>query len=373
MPHINKQMASFFLTTKCNLRCVYCYNSKERAELKEQSLPLHIAKAGIDFFFNNNESRHIRFYGPGEPTQEFKLMKEIVLYARIKAGEKVTVEIQTNGCFGKAVREWILKNMNIVWVSFDGEPDVQNANRPYAGGKPSAPVIEDNVKWLLENGSTHSLMVGARVTITDINVSRQKQIVDYFHSLGIKYIWTDPLFPSVDKIPMCNDEEKQRNYHFDMDAYVDNYIEAYHYAKSKGVFYGSFLTCNFDGTCNMHCRACTPVPHFTSDGYVSACDLVTFGENAHHMDCFVYGKWNEERQAFEFNEEKIKRLQGRSTDNMVHCRSCEAKEQCGGYCLGEVMNESGDLYGQKLIACKAIRRLIQEIGKLDEPHQYLHP
>jgi MoaA/NifB/PqqE/SkfB family radical SAM enzyme len=28
MPHCNKQMISFFLTTRCNLRCVYCYNSK---------------------------------------------------------------------------------------------------------------------------------------------------------------------------------------------------------------------------------------------------------------------------------------------------------------------------------------------------------
>ena len=44
MPHINKQMASFFLTTKCNLRCVYCYNSKERMSYKQQSLPLEIAK-----------------------------------------------------------------------------------------------------------------------------------------------------------------------------------------------------------------------------------------------------------------------------------------------------------------------------------------
>jgi len=48
LPHINKQMASFFLTTKCNLRCVYCYNIKERAAMKEQSLPLHIAKAGVE-------------------------------------------------------------------------------------------------------------------------------------------------------------------------------------------------------------------------------------------------------------------------------------------------------------------------------------
>ena len=78
MPHINKQMASFFLTTKCNLRCVYCYNSKERMSYKQQSLPLEIAKAGVDYFFANNSSRHIRFYGPGEPTQEFELMKSMI-------------------------------------------------------------------------------------------------------------------------------------------------------------------------------------------------------------------------------------------------------------------------------------------------------
>lgn len=29
MPHCNKKMISFFLTTKCNLCCRYCYNAKE--------------------------------------------------------------------------------------------------------------------------------------------------------------------------------------------------------------------------------------------------------------------------------------------------------------------------------------------------------
>lgn len=373
MPHINKQMGSFFLTTKCNLRCVYCYNSNERAQLQEQSLPLHIAKAGVDYFFSTNPSRHIRFYGPGEPTQEFSLMKEIVNYAREKAGSCLSVEIQTNGCFGRNVGDWILDNLNIVWVSFDGEPDIQNANRPFAGGKPSAPIIEDNVRWLIENVGNRDLMIGARVTITDSNVSRQKQIVDYSYSLGIRHVWTDPLFPAVDKIPVCDDEEKLSIVHFDMDAYVDNYIEAYLYAKSKGLFYGSFLTCNFDGKCNRHCRACTPTPHFTSDGFVSACDLVTFGKNAHHMDCFVYGEWNEKTQSFDFDEKKIKRLQERSTDNMPHCKACKAREYCGGYCLGEAMNEAGNMYGQKPITCKAIRRLLEEVGVRDVPFQFMHP
>jgi len=51
MPHVNKQMISFFLTSKCNLRCVYCYNSKERAQFEEKTLSFDIAKAGIDYFF----------------------------------------------------------------------------------------------------------------------------------------------------------------------------------------------------------------------------------------------------------------------------------------------------------------------------------
>jgi len=373
LPHIDKQMASFFLTTKCNLRCTYCYNCKERASLKEQTLPLHIAKAGVDYFFSSNKSRHIRFYGPGEPTQEFELMKDIVDYARIIAGDHLTVEIQTNGCFNEIIREWMIENINIIWISFDGEPDIQNSNRPCEGGKPSSPVIEDNIKWLYKNKKSNNLMVGSRVTITDANARRQRQTIDYLKSLGISYIWTDPLFPSVDKIPVCDDEIKLRNYNFDMDVYVDHYIDAYYYAKEKGIFYGSFLACNFDGHCNKHCRTCTPTPHFTTDGYVSSCDLVTFGKNAYHMDCFVYGKWNEQAQSFNFDEEKIKILQNRSICNMEHCKLCNVKEFCGGYCLGEVMNETGNMYGQKIVACKAIRRLYNEIGVYDKPFLYLHP
>lgn len=373
MPHIKKQMISFFLTTKCNLRCVYCYNSKERATLRTQTLPVNIAKAGIDYFFADNASRHIRFYGPGEPTCEFLLMKEIVAYAREKAGNEITVEIQTNGCFSNSVRAWLLDNSNIIWVSFDGEPDIQNANRPRAGGYPSSTIIEDNVTWLIKNAGSRNLMVGARVTITDRNITRQKQIVDYFRSLGIRYIWTDPLFPAVDTIPVCNDIDKKNNYHFDMNSYVDNFIEAYRYAKENDVFYGSFLICNFDGTCSQHCRACTPVPHLTPDGYVSACDMVTFGENPHHMDCFVYGKWNEVLQCFDFDTEKVKALQARSINNMPHCKNCEVREHCGGYCLGEVTNETGNMYGQKPVVCKAIKRLYKEIGINDEPFLYLHP
>jgi len=372
MPHCNKQMISFFLTTKCNMRCVYCYNSKERAEVQEKALPLEIAKAGIDEYFANNASRHIRFYGPGEPTMEFDLMCQIVEYAREKY-KNISVEIQTNGAFSSRAREWILDNINIVWISFDGTPDIQDKQRPL-GNKlaKSSPIIEENIRWLNENKGNRNLMIGARVTVTDLNVNHQIEMVDYFNRLGINYIWTDPIFPEVKKRPVCEDNDRVEMFHIDLDVYVKNFIKATKYAKTKNVFYGSFLTCNFDGEAKINCRACTPVPHLTPDGYISACDLVVYGEDAYHMDSFIYGKWDEQNKKFVYDNIKIKALQNRNIDNIMHCKNCIAKLHCGGYCLGEVLNETGKLDGQKSDTCKAIRTLYKELGVYGT-YDYMHP
>ena len=374
MPHINKQMISFFLTTKCNLRCIYCYNSKERAMKKDITLPFEIAKAGIDYYFNNNSSRHIRFYGPGEPTQAFPLLSQITDYAKNKeTTSHITVEIQTNGVFSHKVREWMIHNMNIMWISFDGEPSIQNTNRPLPNNKKSSPIIEDNIKWMNKNKGNQNLMIGARVTITDMNMTKQKELVDYFLSLDIKHIWTDPLFPTVDKTPFNKDKVKQENYYFDMEKYIDHFVLAYKYAETLGVKYNSFLACNFDGISEKHCRACTPAPHLTPDGYVSACDMVTFGNNAHHMDCFVYGFWNKDTREFEFDYDKIKILQSRNVENMSHCCDCKVRYQCGGYCLGEVVNETGDLFGQKQKTCQAIQKLFKALNAPVIKYDFTHP
>jgi radical SAM protein with 4Fe4S-binding SPASM domain len=366
-------MISFFLTTRCNLRCVYCYNSKERAEVQEKSLPLEIAKAGIDEYFAKNASRHIRFYGPGEPTMEFKLMQQIVVYAKEKAGDAVTTELQTNGAFSPKVREWVLKNMNIVWISFDGTPDIQNKQRPMGDQlADSAPIIEENVKWLNAHKENRNLMVGARVTMTDLNVNRQIEMVDYFNSLGIKYIWTDPIFPEVKKRPVCEDTDRAEMFHIDLGAYVKNFIEAHRYAKTKGVFYGSFLICNFDGEAKVHCRACTPVPHLTPDGYVSACDMAEFGGYVNHMNCFIYGKWDKQSKKIVYDNDKIKALQNRNIDNIEHCKNCIAKLHCGGQCLAEIQNETGKLDGQKHETCEAIITLFKELG-VYKTYDYMHP
>ncbi len=398
MPHCNKKMMSFFLTTKCNLCCRYCYNAKERNAIKEQTIPLEIAIAGIDWYFANNESRHIRFYGPGEPTQEFEKMKQITEYAKKhpNGGERVTVEIQTNGIFTPEVREWVLNNVNIIWMSFDGMKDIQNFNRPLNdkfkeifGFKMSADILEDNVRWLNENKKNRDLMVGARVTIADNNVNQQIEMVDYFKSLGIQYVWTDPILYTVEKESIHEKDDRlkmgkydtdffaeryKEDFHFSMDTYLEKYLDAYLYAKQKDLFWGSFFAINFDGKSGYHCRSCTPLeaPHITPDGYISACDMVVLGERPYHMEPFIVGKWNEELSQFEIYQEKVDILLDRKSTNMEHCRSCPAMLHCGGYCLGETLNETGSLTGYNPLKCNAVIKLFNELGTC-EAYPYLHP
>ena len=369
MPHANKRMISFFLTTQCNLRCIYCYNVRER-EKESSTISLDFAKAGIDHFFGSSDCRHIRFYGPGEPTQAFDVMRNIYDYAYMKANDKITAEIQTNGVFNENVRQWLGEKIGIIWMSFDGTPDIQDYNRPTKNNHSSSPIIEENIRWLCENSKA---IVGARVTMTSKNIHRQKEMVDYFFNLGIKHVWTNPLFPSVEDIAVCNDKVRADQYEFDMDVYVDGYISAFSYAKNRGVFWGSFLTCNFDGKSKYNCRACLPMPHLTPDGFISACDMVTSGRHAYHMSPFIIGKWDEKNNKIDWDKVKIETLQSRSVYNMPGCKGCIAAENCGGYCLGEVLNETGNLFGKKPHTCKAIIKLFNKIGVSEESYEYLHP
>jgi radical SAM protein with 4Fe4S-binding SPASM domain len=100
--------------------------------------------------------------------------------------------------------------------------------------------------------------------------------------------------------------------------------------------------------------------------------MVLSGKTPYHMAPFIYGKWNPKSKKFDIFEDKINALRERHVGNIAHCKNCEARLHCGGYCLGEIVNETGKLDGHKPIQCIAIKRLLKEIGTC-EPYKYLHP
>ena len=366
--HYKKEMISIFVTTKCNLNCDYCFTNKNQNEHKGQTISFEFVKKGLEDYFKEKYMRHVRFFGAGEPTVEFDLLKKIHKFAIEKGGSGVTFEIQTNGSFSDSVAVWLKDNINIIWISCDGTPEIQDLHRPFLNKddkRKTSEVIGKNIRIL--HGSDSKSFVGIRATITCENIMKQIEMIDYFYSLGIRDIWVDPIFPSVGSTALVNENK------FDTMRFAEEFLKATKYAYNKGVFYGSILTCNFNDSVNKHCRACIPVPHLTTDGFVSACDMALFGKDKNHMSPLIYGEWNETTKTINYNDAKIEYIRTRTTENMQHCEMCTAKEHCGGYCLGEVLNETGDLFGYKKGVCEAICYLDNNLDAHFRKYKYTHP
>lgn len=354
MPHCKKNCISLFMTNQCNLACIYCYCEKTQ---KKQTIDPEFVKAGIDDFFGKFGHVYLRLFGDGEPTIEFEKMKEFISYSRVK-DKKAVIELQTNGFFSKEIADYIVKNIQIVWISCDGPDDIQNYYRPTKINTASSGIVEENIKYIAKKVEK----LGVRITIGEKNIKRQKEIVDYFYGLGVKYVYTDLLFKPV-------------NCHLGIEItspleYAKQFIKAKKYAESLGIFYGSFFEINFDGKTDISCRACNPSPHLTTDGYVTCCDMA---HNGKVFPVMVYGKYNSKNKKITYYKNKIKVIQSRRVDNLDECKNCDIKYNCAGGCLGEALNETGTIFSIKKENCEAIKFLAKHIPLNKKPYPVFHP
>ena len=146
--------AAFFLTQSCNLRCIYCYGEGgeygHKGNMEEKT-----AFQAVDWLIDQSGKRkkiYIGFFG-GEPFLNFPLMQKIVDYARKRAhkvDKKVDFHATTNGTLLDEKQINFIQDQDIdVLVSFDGPREIQDAQRPFAGGKGSYDFIVPRIKNLL--------------------------------------------------------------------------------------------------------------------------------------------------------------------------------------------------------------------------------
>jgi radical SAM protein with 4Fe4S-binding SPASM domain len=365
MAHFRKEIISMILTNKCNFKCKYCL-ADDIKDGKKQTLDIDFAKQGIDDFFAERKSRKMRFYAMGEPTTEMQLMKKIHEYAKQRAGDELSVELQTNGFFPESTREWIAQNVDRVWISLDGPPDVMDQARRTLGGKSVRESIEGNIRFLL----THSKgSIGVRPTITNANLYRQVEMIQYFHSLGIENVWSHHEFSPVGKNRGILNRSVAA---IDLLEYAKEAVRAWRRAEELGVFYRPFLAGSFDEECRYSCRACLPAPHLTFDGFVSACDMAFHGDTP--LQDFIYGKWDPESRRIIYFKDKIRKLRSRSLENMPEeCSKCEASCNCAGGCLGEAYFETGSIFGIRPDHCEAVRYLAKHLPRNQGRYLFEHP
>lgn len=256
--------------------------------------------------------------------------------------------MQTNGFFSLDVADYIGHKFNVVYISIDGSPDINDKHRLSNNGLPTSEIVVRNIK-LLNRMTT----LGVRATITVFNVNKQREMIDFFSSIGVKFVFSKPVLPSVDS-------DENLSYAVPLMAYAKNYLDAYQYAKNKGIFYGNIYIVNFDKKTDVFCRACHPYPHATPDNYVSCCDRAFL--NNIGLDELIYGHFDAKSNSISYDYNKIKRICNRKTKNMSKCVKCSIKEFCGGACLGTAYQRNRDFYIPYDEECEVIRYLYRQIG-----------
>lgn len=133
------------LTNKCNLRCSFCCSGKivfkdGQKELSDDEIDNILSYIRRDIRKRNKEINRIVFYG-GEPFVVPHIIENII---KNTANLKVEYMLYTNGTLIDKISSSILKSLDIILVSFDGD---KNAQEKYRGKGTYQKVIE-NLKKL---------------------------------------------------------------------------------------------------------------------------------------------------------------------------------------------------------------------------------
>jgi uncharacterized protein len=179
------------LTERCNLRCFYCYFKKiNKKECNEERL-----LKTLEYFLSRNLNKvvYLTFIG-GEPTLKFGLIEKAVTWGKKIAqrnGKKIYFNLVTNGTNLDEKKIYFLKkNSFYVVLSFDGEKETQDYQRPFPGGKSSFKVVESTLENLIKQNITFSI----RMTVTPYSAGKLFENVKYFWSKKVNVLGIVPTY-----------------------------------------------------------------------------------------------------------------------------------------------------------------------------------
>lgn len=348
MKHCDKRAVTINVTSRCNLRCSYCMASSS----DEQDRPLVIERAFAFAGIRDALAGHptgfvadrLRFFAPGEPTQDMETIVACVEYAKSLA-PRITTELQTNGVFpSPEARDWIADNFDIVWFSLDGPKDINDAYRPAFDGLGRTEEAENNLKIVSEKTN-----VGVRSTVVEETIDHQEQLVEYYHKLGVRRLCVNPLIR-----PIRREDKSAASVNLASPMrFAKGFVKAFALAERLGIEFMNSMTFNFDEPTTVACRSCLPMPQLNPDGSVSSCDMAMFMDTKEELRCFLYGIWDRKSGTVRYDMDKVTKLQQLRLETLPRCRLCPIGPHCAGGCAGRRVYETGRLDGVLPSICGA--------------------
>ncbi|SFF91583.1 uncharacterized protein SAMN05518801_103148 [Novosphingobium sp. CF614] len=342
------------VTNQCNLACTYCYEFGADKIATPQGKPKFMtpetAKASVDFLLEKSaghQAVHITFFG-GETLMNFKLLREVVLYARGRAeaqGRTIGFSLTTNATLlTDEIIAFLSEHEIGVTVSMDGPPDLQDKHRVYKSGKGSYAVIEPRLRKLIAQHRTRAIT--ARVTLTDgvtdvIRIYRHLKDDLGFHEVGFA-----PVTNSGDRDYMIGDgamDEVLAQFHELAAEWLEHALRGeMHGFSNVSETIGELI----QGVNKSHpCGAGLGLLGVSPSGDLSPCHRFTDADT-HTLGHIATGIDADKREDF---------LSRGHVSAKYECQTCWARPLCAGGCHHEAFVRYGDTGHANLHYCDWIR------------------
>ena len=343
---------SLFLTTACNLRCTYCYASA--GDTPKKFMQFDVAKRGIDFVAGNaaklNAGRfEVAFHGGGEPTVNWPIMTQALVYAREKAAElglEVSAGAATNGVMNDTQIDWVIANLESVSLSCDGLPNVNDQHRLMLNGQGSS----ERIMHTLRRFDAAGFRYGLRITVTQDQIPQLPASVEFLcREFNPVRLQVEPVY----QLGRGRDAES---------AETEAFIAAYRAARECAYQHGRELTysgARLDTLTNHFCGVSRDSFCLSPDGNVSAC-YEAFAEDGEVSGVFFYGAPSIDGDGYEFDTAKLEHLRQQAVQHKPYCQGCFAKWHCAGDCYHKALaaNGPGEFTGSA--RCHITRELIKD-------------
>lgn len=352
---------AIFVTTKCNLRCAYCY---ARGGDFEKTITRDIWRPAMDYFFStissdttqekaNHKNLNLSIHGGGEPTIEFDILRNIVadFYEHTRAaGLEPTVGMGTNGTYGDSIQQWIIENNINVNVSLDGPRNIQNRLRPFCSGEPSYDVVVRNLQALVKAGRRASV----RVTVTNESLETMEETVELAKQLGLAAVHFEP----VSLTGRCTTSTLSIP---DAQQFADKFLKCFLLGLEHDIdVYYSGMRC-FEHSQQRFCAACGQNFCVTPDGNITTCYEVLDSNDPATSEFFI-GKVNPVQGRVVLDQARIEKLKLRVAENMEACKGCFLRYHCAGDCPVKSFRYSHlDLYSPDPYRCQISDRINKKL------------
>lgn len=341
----------------CNIKCAYCFAHGGDYGGQPGFMQPDIARQAVRWAMDSAipfRRCQIDFFG-GEPLLNIGLIRETVPYAREYAreiGVDVSFGITTNGSLmPEETIRFLVDEEFQVKVSVDGNASVQNRLRNFHDGSDTYDVVAENVRKLAERSPDR---VAVHATMTSFNLDGEAIVRD-LNELGADHVELAPVVASP-KVPYAFREEHlpelKRGLHKQSQqelksilsgtvdrGFFDEYIERLmRRAKACHGCHGgkTFFAVAVDGAIYF-CSSLADSPEFKMGDVFTGLDI----QKQDRID-----------ETFH-------------VDNRTDCRTCWARNLCGGGCLFDARTANGDPLKPNPVSCEQIRyryELAMEMG-----------